>query len=312
MKPTIKDIARLANVSITTVSRVLNGHPYVAKDKRKKVEEVIQQLDYKQNTNAIHLVKGKTNTIAVIVPYINHPFFQTLVEGIIEEAIQSGYTPLLCPTNYDPKLEMNYFQMLRSKQIDGVILCSRANEWDVIIPFLQYGPIVTCEYTEHDIPCVYIDYYQTYKDALHYVHSQGHTEIGYSIGRHMSMNTKERLRAYRAFLNETGIELNPDWIVYDCFSMEDGKNIVRELVNLDCIPSVILVNGDEVAAGVLLQAKNENISISVIGADNQPISEVLNISTIDQHIEEIGNMAFSLFKNGGTSKIPIKAELIVR
>jgi DNA-binding LacI/PurR family transcriptional regulator len=97
---TIKDIAKLAGVSITTVSRVLNNHPYVKDEKRRKVLQVIEELNYQQNMNALHLVKGKTFMVGVILPYADHPYFQSIVGGIIKAATLSEIAVLLCPTNY--------------------------------------------------------------------------------------------------------------------------------------------------------------------------------------------------------------------
>ena len=86
----IRDIAKLANVSVTTVSRVLNNHPYVKEDKRKAVWEAVEQLDYQQNINAVHLSKGKTSVMGVVLPYIKQPYFRRLLEGIADAAESDG------------------------------------------------------------------------------------------------------------------------------------------------------------------------------------------------------------------------------
>ena len=98
----IKDIAKMAGVSVTTVSRVLNDHPYVSEE-RKAVIEIVEKLNYSQNANAVHLSKGKTNIVGVILPYINHPCFDAMVSGMMETALAHNYRVLLCQTNYNKK-----------------------------------------------------------------------------------------------------------------------------------------------------------------------------------------------------------------
>ncbi|MCQ97433.1 LacI family transcriptional regulator, partial [Listeria monocytogenes] len=156
--PNIKEIAKLAGVSVTTVSRVLNNHPYVAEEKRARVQAVIDELDYSPNRSAMDLARGKTNTVGVIIPYNDHPWFDKIVNGILEAAFKNRYSVTLFPTGYDPKEEEKYLMRLKTKQVDGLIITSRANNWDVILPYLAYGPIIACEYVESkEISCSYID-----------------------------------------------------------------------------------------------------------------------------------------------------------
>lgn len=103
--PNIKEIAKLAGVSVTTVSRVLNNHPYVAEEKRVRVQAVIDELDYSPNRSAMDLARGKTNTVGVIIPYNDHPWFDKIVNGILEVAFKNRYSVTLFPTGYDPKEE---------------------------------------------------------------------------------------------------------------------------------------------------------------------------------------------------------------
>lgn len=141
----IRDIAKLAGVSVTTVSRVLNGHPYVSEEKRQTVLEVVEKLNYSQNANAVHLSKGKTNIVGVILPYINHPYFDAMVGGIMEGALSHNYRVLLCQTNYNKNEEIKSLHMLKTKQLDGMIICSRSNEWEIIEQYATYGSMIACE-----------------------------------------------------------------------------------------------------------------------------------------------------------------------
>lgn len=311
----IKDIAKLAGVSITTVSRVLNNHPYVKDEKRKKVLQVIEELNYQQNVNAIHLVKGKTFMLGVILPYADHPFFQSIVGGIIQAAASNKIAVVICPTNYSQIEELKYLEMLKKKQVDGIIICSRANKWDVILPFAEYGSLVACELTE-EISCAYTDHYDAFSSALNFLIEKGHKSIGYSVARIDSTSSKTRFSAYHDVLTKNNLPINESFIFSDCLDIEDGKRIVKELIQLKERPTALLVTGDGVAAGVLLQAKVEGIHVpdelSIIGFDNQPFSEALELTTIDQHLKEIGEKAFDLFLHGKQQKICVPFEMVVR
>lgn len=118
----IKQIAQTAGVSISTVSRVLNNHPYVKEEKRKRVLDAVEELNYAKNINAIHLIKGKTYTIGVMLPFINLPYFSTIIEGIGNEALAAGYHINLCQTNYDSIEELRVLEMMKMKQFDGMII----------------------------------------------------------------------------------------------------------------------------------------------------------------------------------------------
>ncbi|WP_345773417.1 LacI family DNA-binding transcriptional regulator [Paenibacillus sp. 19GGS1-52] len=128
----IKDIAKLAGVSVTTVSRVINGHPYVSTLKKEAVQRAMEMENYERNINAVHLSKGKTNLIGVVVPSIRRPYFGMVVEGIADEAIKDNYTLVLIQTNYEVEREMDALMMLKLKQIDALIICSKTSGWDVV------------------------------------------------------------------------------------------------------------------------------------------------------------------------------------
>lgn len=141
----IKEIARIAGVSVTTVSRVLNNHPYVSEPKRAAVLQTIEQLNYTRNMNAVHLSTGRTGTVAVILPYINLYYFAIVMDGLAHEALLAQYRLILCQSNYDPDEELKVLEMLRNKEIDGVVVVSTALLPEVIEEYMEYGPVVTCQ-----------------------------------------------------------------------------------------------------------------------------------------------------------------------
>ncbi|WP_459503366.1 LacI family DNA-binding transcriptional regulator [Bacillus sp. C1] len=296
----IRDIAKLAGVSVTTVSRVLNHHPYVSEAKRQAVLNIVEKLNYSQNANAVHLSKGKTNIVGVILPYINHPYFDAMVGGIMDAALAHNYRVLLCQTNYDCKEEMESLHMLKSKQLDGMIICSRSNEWEVIGQYATYGSIIACESTDTiGVSSVYTNHFGAFQLGMSYLIDKGYREIGYCTGRKQGASSIKRLDAYKKKLQKISEEMVEEWIFTECFTLEDGVRVAHKLKEMEHVPEALLVAGDEVAIGIMTEAKKLGINVpqdlAIISFDNQPISQVLQITTIDQHVKEMGKSAFELF-----------------
>jgi LacI family purine nucleotide synthesis repressor len=315
----IKQIAKIAGVSVTTVSRVLNGHPYVSEAKRKAVLKAMEQLDYSPNMNAIHLIKGKTNMAGVMLPYINHAYFAAILEGIAHEALQANYQLILCQTDYDQAKELKVLNMLKTKQIDGIIVCSKTLQWEQIEPFTDFGPIVACaDAGQRAISSVYIDHYACFEFAMKYLFGKGHRHIGYSLSRANSDSTQKRQRAYFDALASIHEPVREEWVFYQCYSIEDGAAIVHQLLAMKERPTALLVTGDQVAVGVITEARKNGIRVpedlAVIGFDNQPIAKVFDITTIDNQLFEMGRTAFRILHDRimGRVEEPENRELAFR
>ncbi|ENQ3113575.1 LacI family DNA-binding transcriptional regulator [Bacillus tropicus] len=319
----IKDIAKMAGVSVTTVSRVLNDHPYVSEEKRKAVIEIVEKLNYSQNANAVHLSKGKTNIVGVILPYINHPCFDAMVGGMMEVALAHNYRVLLCQTNYNKKEEMKSLHMLKTKQLDGLIICSRANEWETIEPYASYGTIVACEDNDiSNISSVYTNHSAAFQLGMDYLIEKGYKKIGYCTGRKLGPSSQKRFDVYTQQLQSIDEEVNEEWIFTECFTLEDGVKVAHKLKELQHLPEALIVAGDEVAIGVMTEAEKLGIQVpedlAIIGFDNQPISQVLQLTTIDQNLNEIGRKAFEMFyrqtsdESSKQEKVEIPYELVER
>ena len=293
----IKDIAKMAGVSVTTVSRVLNNHPYVSAEKKDAVNTAIKECNYQQNINAVHLSKGKTFLIGVVVPFTNHPYFGLLVEGIANEAVKNNYHLVLIQTNYELNRELAALMMLKDKQIDALIICSRICEWDHIEEYISYGPIILNEDTRgKKVSSTYIDHYKCFSRALEYLHKKGHKKIGYCIGRNSGTNSQQRENAYKEFLIKSHEPFEPNYIFYDCYHFEDGEKIIKRLKNMKNPPSALLVTSDQVAAGILVCCREQHIvvpdELAIIGFDNQPIAKIMNITTLDIPLVEVGKRLF--------------------
>ncbi|RAK15465.1 LacI family transcriptional regulator [Anoxybacillus vitaminiphilus] len=295
----IREIAKLAGVSVATVSRVLNHYPYVKEEKRKAVWEAIEKLNYTRNINAVHLSRGKTSIIGIIIPYVNHPYFSTITEGIAAEALRNGYHLLLFQTNYDIKKEIDALEMLKMKQVDGIIICSRTVDWERIEAYSQYGPIVLCEDVKgRNLSSVSIDHYYAFLMGMNYLIKKGHRKIGYCIGRITGTNSKARQAAYQEALKQINERPRPEWIFDQCLYIEDGERVVASLLRMKERPTALLVSSDQVAAGIITFGKNKGLKIpenlAVLSFDNHPISEALNITTIELPLSVMGKKAFHM------------------
>ncbi|AEI41102.1 LacI family DNA-binding transcriptional regulator [Paenibacillus mucilaginosus] len=299
----IREIAKAAGVSVATVSRVLNGHPYVSAEKRRRVEEAMRRAGYSPNSNAVHLSTGRTGMVGVILPFSHHPYFHALLGGLMEEALKHQYTALLCQTNYEAGEERRYLQMLRTKQVDGLILCSHELPWAEIAAYAADGLLVACEPVRQEgISCVYTHHYEAFLTGMRYLIRRGHRNIGFCIGRRDSESSRQRYAAYADAMQEIGRPVQPEWIFEGCTDLRDGMRVMDRIAAMESRPSALLVTGDEAAAGVLARSRQLGIAIpgelAIVGFDNQPISEALQLTTIDQHLQEIGRQAFGAFYHG--------------
>jgi DNA-binding LacI/PurR family transcriptional regulator len=293
----IKDVAKMAGVSVTTVSRVLNNHPYVREEKRNAVLDAIKQSNYQQNINAVHLSLGKTYLVGVVVPFIDHPYFALLIKGIANEALKNNYKLVVFQTNYVEERELEALQMLKQKQIDALIICSRICSWSTLEDHISYGPIILCEDTRSKkVSSTFVDHYKSFTLALEYLYHKGHRKIGYCIGRNTGTNSRFRGMAYKDFLVNHQLSNDPAYIFDHCLHFEDGEKVIERIKQMADPPSALLVTSDEVAAGIVTCAQSQHISVpgdlALIGFNNQPITKMMNITTIEIPLVEIGRSLF--------------------
>lgn len=310
----INDIAKLAGVSVSTVSRVLNQNSYVSESKRIAVQRVIDELDYIPNRSAVDLIRQETRAIGIILPYNNNQAFDQLLHGVLNRSVERDYSVIVLPTKYDPKKELSCLNMLRNKQLDAIIITSRANSWEAILPYTKYGTIVTCEFTEHpEIGCAYMDRYTSYLDAFQLLKDKGHSRVAFTTARGDDSNsTLLTIKAYQHIFGD----LPPAYHIQDCYSITDGVKAAQQLLSSDHRPTAIYANGDEVAAGIYQYARDIQLQVpkdlAIIGQENQPVGIGLQISTVDHQLVNVGEQAFDLAIAKSKEKIEIPYQIIVR
>lgn len=295
---TISDVARLSGLSKTTVSRVINNHPYVSDKKRELVLKAMKELGYTPNPSARRLRGHLTTTIGVIVPKIVNPLFSSLVDSIEQAAYKKGYQVLICQSNEDKEKELAFLNLLKTKQVDGIIMTSIENDWEIVESYIEYGSILLCnDYVNQTVaPMIRLDQTKgAYLGAKHLI-ERGHQKIAYCTGGLFDEQGKgkDRNQGFQKALQEAGITINPKWIFIDQHTIEDGKQVMKQILEMNDRPTAIFTGSDQVAAGVMIEAKEQDLTIpsdfAIIGFDNQPIAEILDpkLTTIRQPVDQMG------------------------
>lgn len=298
---TISDVAKLSGLSKTTVSRVINNHPYVSDKKRALVHEAMNTLGYSPNPAARRLRGQLTTTIGVIVPRIVNPFFAHLINAIEQAAYQKGYQVLIFQSYEDKEKELAFLNLLKTKQVDGVILTSIENNWDLIAAYHQYGPLMLCnDYVNQElIPMIRLDQAKGAFLGIEHLIKKGHKKIAYCTGGLFDDEGKgkDRNQGFQKAMTEANIKVNPHWIFIDQHTIDDGKDVLNQLLKMKDRPTAIFTGSDEVATGIIIEAKERGLKIpadlAVVGFDDQPIAEIVepNLTTIRQPVDLMGEKA---------------------
>lgn len=296
----IKEIAKLAGVSSATVSRVINNNGYVSTELRKKVEDVIKRLDYVPNRNAISLKKGKTKIIGVISPILSDTL-TVFIKSFIETAQNNSYNVSLFITGKSKEQEIFALEMLRKKQLDGIALIYRQNDWSVIKPYTKYGPIVTFQRVDiKEIPSVYMNHYEGYTLALEHLYDKGYRKISNLYGSLKGLNTKSRIKAYEDFCSRHSlVPYHKNF--YNVVSLEHGEEIAHWYLEEKDKPDAFAAVSDILASGLVSESKRLGLKIpedfAVIGFDDIELAKILDLTTINYPISLQAYNAFIILYN---------------
>ncbi|MFC0562314.1 LacI family DNA-binding transcriptional regulator [Halalkalibacter alkalisediminis] len=300
----ISDVAKLSGLSKTTVSRVINNHPYVSDKKRELVLKAMKELGYTPNPSARRLRGQLTTTIGVIVPKIVNPFFASLVNSIELAAYKKGHQVLISQSNEDKEKELAFLNLLKTKQVDGIIMTSIENDWEMIEAYSKYGSILLCnDYVDQEVvPMIRLDQTKgAYLGAKHLI-ERGHQKIAYCTGGLFDEHGKgkDRNQGFQKALSEVGMKINPKWIFVDQHTVEDGKQVMKQILEMDDRPTAIFTGSDEVAGGIIIEAKEQHLTIpndlAIIGFDDQPIAEIVDpkLTTIRQPVDQMGEKSIEV------------------
>ncbi len=302
----ILDVALKANVSIATVSRVVNKSDHkVNPATREKVLAAISELDYRPNALAKGLLMKKTMTIGIIIPDISNPYYAEIVRGIQDTADQAGYAVMLHNTDGKQERIIRYIYLLREKSVDGVIFCGgiiNGYETLSILKELKERVVVVGRH-EVDFPAVMVDNMGGATQAVQHLIDLGHRLIGCIAGPDGSTTAADRLTGYRNALAQNGMALKEQLVKRGTWNPESGHLLARELLAGPERPTAILCANDQMAFGVIKAARELDLNVpkdlAVVGFDNVPPGSYFDppLTTVEIPMYDIGVASMRMLIN---------------
>ena len=296
----IRDVARLAGVSVATVSRALSNPEKVSDESLEKVHNAIAQVGYRPNMLARNFRSARAYAIVVLVPDIANPFYSLFIRALEDRAQQKGYAVLLGDTRGTPEREMEYIRRVETRLADGIVQLRPSSEksQNNIPADIPCVNACGCEFTTG--PSIRIDNRAAAKTMVNYLISLGHRRIGVISGLKDNPHAIDRLEGYKEALAEAGIPFEKDLIAEGDFTMWSGLNAAFQFCNMKERPTAIFSMNDEMAIGAMQTLKNQGIRIpedmSVTGFDDIAYSKYSDpsLTTISQPAEEMGKMAMDM------------------
>ena len=298
----IRQVADKAGVSIATVSRVINKSGSVSQDTKNRVEEVIEELEYKPNLLGRNLRRAETRMILVSLNNIANPFYSRIVKGIEEHGKEKGYNIMIYNNNGDSEREKIYLNLLLNRLVDGVILLSpkiSANQLSEIGK--NYSVVQCCEYKKGvNIPRVSVDNVEAARTAVSYLINNGHRHIAMISGYKDVLSAVQREEGYRLAMEEAGLGWDENMIINGDYTYKGGEKAAREFISMKKKPTAIFAISDNMAVGAVKAIKEEGLKIpediAVVGFDNTQIASVYDprITTISQPRYKLGEIAVDL------------------
>jgi len=296
----IKDVAKLAGLSVGTVSRVLNNRGYISEETKNKVHEAMQQLNYVPNELAKSIFRQYTKTIGVMVPFVTHPYFGMIVQYLEHYASKMNYKIILCNSYFERDKELEYFRILKGYKVDGIILCSR--NMDIHDEIQEGPPIVSIDrILSNEIPYVSSDNYQGGLLATTHLIEKGCKKIAHICGSptlHMTANL--RSNAFEETCRKNGVEPIVVATNEDQFSSMTYYNNIQKLFQKHPDVDGIFASSDIIAAQVIQIAAKEGRRIpqdlKLVGFDDVNIAALTAppLTTIHQPIKQLCKYAFEL------------------
>jgi len=320
-KVNIKDLALKTGLSITTVSRVLNGKAEqyrIGKKSQEKIRAAADDLNYTPNQFAVNLKSGRSRTVALVVPSLNNPFFARIACNINQEIRKFGYITIIIDSDESQEIEKTELRQLVSRNIEGLIIVPCGDNGGYLQQLHEEGLPVVCidrYFEDLDISYVSTDNYYGAFSATNLLIENGHKSIACLQGVQQSMPNHLRVRGYTDAMNKAG--LNEKYIAGDDFSVQNGYLETKLLLRKKNRPTAIFSLSNPIAMGCMKAFKEENIrvpdDISLITFDDHPYLDYLStpLSCIAQPVADISKIAVKfLFAKIENNDIPTKQILI--
>ncbi len=322
---TINDVAKKANVSVATVSRVINNSSHKVNAKTKeKVLKVIEELDFHPNAVAQSLQKRKTNTIGVLIPDISNPYYAEIVRGIQDCAEEIGVSVFLQNTDRDIKKVVRDIYLLREKNVEGIVFSGGIITDEILnsLGSLREKALVIGR-QKIDMPSIRIDNKALTLRVVEYLISLGYKNIGFIGGPRASITTEDRYQGYLAGIRKNNCFEHKEYALFGELTLESGYKKAAALLSYEKSPTAIVTANDQIAFGTIKAIKDRGFrvpeDIAVTGFDNTPLTRYFEptVTTINIPRYEMGRDAMKslhhLIGGGAIKKVTYyECQLVVR
>lgn len=298
------DIAKHLNISVSTVSRVVNGKDRVSDETRKKVLKAIKEFNYSPNEIARSLRNRSSRTIGLIVPDISNEFFALLSKGAETVAKNNGYLIILCNSDYDEDMEKEYLEMLKKKQVEGIILATVCKDEEYFERILDSSiPAVFVDnlpQIKRNFNFVTIDNEKAAYDLTKYLIDSGYKEISIITGKLQETSALERLDGWKRAMKENGLKINNDFVGIGDFKFDSGYKIMKKMLEKSKRPQALLAANNNIAYGAIKAIREKGLDIPediyVVcfdATDNTGLMSI-QIPSMVQPAEKIGEIALDI------------------
>ncbi|MCY9669217.1 LacI family transcriptional regulator [Paenibacillus alginolyticus] len=325
---TMKDISKVARVSIATVSAVINKSAYVSPELAERVNTAIEELNYRPNAIARSLKMNSTLTVGVIITDISNPYYAAMIKGMDDAAMKKNFSLILCITSNDHDRFNNYLKVLMEKRVDGLLLTSISHQDDlqrVERTGIKYV-LVNRKPPAYDRNFVGVNNPLTSELSVKHLVSQGKKRIAYFAGDLQISTARERWEGFISGMRQNGLQIDDSLMFQGSYSQESGyTNVKKMLSEVKVLPDAICAASDLVAFGAIKALRESGIrvpdDIAVIGNDNNSFSEnfIVPLSTIDHPTYEMGKISMEFMlqmiegkDEGQNRQIILTPSLVVR
>jgi DNA-binding LacI/PurR family transcriptional regulator len=296
---TIKDVAREAGVSISTVSHTLSGKRPISPATKRRVFEAIERLGYRPNLNARGLASRRTSVLGLVVADISNPFYPTVARGVEDVAHAHDYSLMICSTDGDERRESGYIDLLESRQVDGIIYMAGLPSNRRLEQLVQLGRIPVVGVDERlpalDLPGIYLENRRAGALIAEHFVTLGHRDLAFIGGPAHLPTVIDRLAGYREVIEQAGLSLPDRMIAYADNLPEGGRHAASLLLGQASAPTALMAANDMMAIGALEYCREARIdvpeSVSVVGVDDLPIARLAGLTSIHQPMYAMGTGA---------------------
>ncbi|MCZ8521818.1 MULTISPECIES: LacI family DNA-binding transcriptional regulator [Paenibacillus] len=298
MKPTIRDVAKLAGVSISTVSRVMNAPESVAEGKREKVLQAIERLQYLPNAFARGLINKKSHTLGVLIPDIRNPYYAGVIRGMEDAAKALGYSIVICNTDRDKTRLISYLENFNEKQVDGILFTSETVYPDYYMEIRRFRlpvVLVSTHSLEYELASVKINDEEAAYDAVSHLIGLGHRNIGMiSLPLSDTIAGLPRYQGFMRAMREHGLPHDSGQVVCAEHWYDEAHSAASRLFGQAPGLTAVFAASDEFAMGVLSYLHERGLKVpgqvSVIGFDNIRMAQMTipKLTTVAQPVYKLG------------------------